>query len=43
MTSYLLHLNGIVVPTGTVLDASKLPKVQMPNRDGFTRVYTPSR
>lgn len=42
VTAYLLHLNGIV-PAGTVLDAGTLPKVQMPNRDGFTRVYDPRR
>ena len=42
VTAYVLHLNG-VVPAGTVLDAGTLPGVRMPNRDGFTRVYTPSR
>jgi S-disulfanyl-L-cysteine oxidoreductase SoxD len=42
VTAYVLHLNG-VVPAGTVLDAGTLPGVQMPNRDGFTRIYTPSR
>ncbi len=42
VTAYLLHLNGIV-PEGTVLDAATLPKVQMPNRDGFIGVYAPSR
>jgi hypothetical protein len=41
-TAYLLHLNGIV-PVGTVLDAGELSGGRMPNRDGFTRVYTPSR
>ena len=34
VTAYLLHLNGIV-PADTVLDAQTLPKVRMPNRDGF--------
>jgi len=34
VTAYLLHLNGIV-PADTVLDAQSLPKVRMPNRDGF--------
>jgi S-disulfanyl-L-cysteine oxidoreductase SoxD len=34
VTAYVLHLNGIVSPTD-VLDASTLPKVRMPNRDGF--------
>ena len=42
VTAYLLCLNG-VVPDGTVLDAGNLPKVRMPNRDGFTRVYAPGR
>jgi S-disulfanyl-L-cysteine oxidoreductase SoxD len=32
--AYLLHLNGIVVE-GAVINAETLPKVQMPNRDGF--------
>lgn len=34
LTAYLLHLNGIV-PDGAVLDAKSLPRVVMPNRDGF--------
>jgi cytochrome c len=34
VTAYLLHLNGIV-PADAVLDAQSLPKVRMPNRDGF--------
>jgi S-disulfanyl-L-cysteine oxidoreductase SoxD len=33
--AYLLYLNQIV-PAETVLDAQTLPKVQMPNRHGFT-------
>jgi cytochrome c len=33
-TAYLLHMNGII-PENAVLDARSLPKVQMPNRDGF--------
>ncbi len=40
VTAYLLHLNGIV-PDGAVLDATTLPRVQMPNRDGFISVYAP--
>lgn len=32
--AYILHLNGIVSET-QVLDAKSLPKVRMPNRDGF--------
>ncbi len=42
VTAYVLRLNG-VVPDGAVLDAGTLPKVQMPNRDGLTRVYAPNR
>ncbi len=34
VTAYLLALNKIV-PDDAILDASSLPKVQMPNRDGF--------
>jgi S-disulfanyl-L-cysteine oxidoreductase SoxD len=38
VTAYLLFLNGIV-PENAVLDAATLPKVQMPNRNGFTSAY----
>ena len=34
VSAYILHLNGIVGPDD-VLDARSLPKVRMPNRDGF--------
>jgi cytochrome c len=34
LTAYLLHLNGIVA-ADAVLDARALPKINMPNRDGF--------
>jgi cytochrome c len=34
VTAYLLHLNGIIGPDD-VMDATSLPKVRMPNRDGF--------
>lgn len=34
VTAYLLHLNGII-GADTVLDAESLPRVRMPNRDGF--------
>jgi cytochrome c len=30
----LLNLNGLV-PAGAVMDATSLPRVQMPNRNGF--------
>lgn len=35
ITAYLLHLNGIV-GEAEVMDAASLPRVQMPNRRGFT-------
>ena len=34
VTAYLLHLNGLV-KEDEVLDAATLPRIQMPNRDGF--------
>jgi mono/diheme cytochrome c family protein len=34
VTAYLLHLNGIISEQD-VMDATTLPRVQMPNRDGF--------
>jgi S-disulfanyl-L-cysteine oxidoreductase SoxD len=34
VSAYLLALNGLV-PIDAVMDAQTLPKVQMPNRDGF--------
>ncbi|KVH13044.1 MULTISPECIES: c-type cytochrome [Burkholderia] len=34
VTAYVLHLNGIV-PGDARLDARTLPRVRMPNRDGF--------
>jgi S-disulfanyl-L-cysteine oxidoreductase SoxD len=34
-TAYVLFLNGIVAETD-VIDQTTLPKLQMPNRDGFT-------
>jgi cytochrome c len=40
LTAYLLSVNGIV-PADTVLDAQTLPKVKMPNRDGFTPAGSP--
>ena len=35
VSAYILNLNGIV-GTNDVLDAQSLPKVKMPNREGFT-------
>jgi hypothetical protein len=34
VSAYILHLNGII-GRDDVLDAQSLPKVRMPNRDGF--------
>ena len=34
VTAYVLHLNGIV-NEDTVLDQTTLPRIRMPNRDGF--------
>jgi S-disulfanyl-L-cysteine oxidoreductase SoxD len=34
LSAYLLNLNGLV-PANAVMDAQSMPKVQMPNRDGF--------
>jgi cytochrome c len=34
VVAYLLHLNGIIGENDTV-DAGTLPKVRMPNADGF--------
>jgi cytochrome c len=34
VTAYILDLNGIV-GSNDVIDAQSLPKVRMPNRDGF--------
>ena len=34
VSAYILHLNGLVGADDT-LDAQSLPKVRMPNRDGF--------
>ena len=36
VTAYILFLNGII-PENAVMDAHSLPKVRMPNRDGFVR------
>lgn len=34
VSAYILHLNGLA-PADAVMDATTMPKVQMPNRDGF--------
>lgn len=38
ITAYLLHLNGIV-EEDVVIDRESLPRVEMPNRDGFVNAY----
>jgi cytochrome c len=38
LTAYLLQLNGII-GEADVMNAQTLPKVQMPNRDNFIRIY----
>ena len=40
ITAYLLHLNGIIEADAT-MDATSLPKVQMPNRANFVPAYPP--
>jgi S-disulfanyl-L-cysteine oxidoreductase SoxD len=42
LTAYLLALNG-VIGQADVMNASTLPKVVMPNRDGFDRAYREPR
>ena len=40
VSAYLLYLNGIVGESD-VLDAKTLPKIRMPNRNGFIQIYHP--
>ena len=40
VSAYVLFLNGIV-PQDTTLDASKLAKIEMPNRNGFVSANPP--
>ena len=42
LSAYLLNQNGIV-PANTRLDAATLPRVVMPNRDGFVADPRPGR
>lgn len=37
VSAYILHLNGII-EADAVVNAQSLPKVEMPNRDGFVKV-----
>ena len=38
VTAYILNMNGIV-KEGEAMNKDTLPKVRMPNRDGFTELY----
>jgi hypothetical protein len=38
VTAYLLHQNGVIGERDE-MDAQTLPKVQMPNRDGFVIMH----
>lgn len=38
LTAYLLHENG-VIPEDAVVNKDTLPKVEMPNKDGFIMAY----
>jgi len=42
VTAYLLSIDG-VVPKDAVLDAKSLPRVKMPNREGFVRWWPVSQ
>jgi S-disulfanyl-L-cysteine oxidoreductase SoxD len=42
VSAYVLHMNGLV-GAEAVLDATSLPQVAMPNRDGFVPVYSAPR
>lgn len=39
VTAYLLYLNGIIKETD-IINAETLPKVEMPNREGFIQIGT---
>ncbi len=38
VTAYLLYLNNLI-DVNAVIDKLSLPKVKMPNEDGFVKVY----
>ena len=42
VTAYLLQQNGII-GEGDEMNAQTLPRVKMPNRDGFILMYPPSK
>ena len=35
LVAFLLYKNGVIKDEDEVLDAQSLPKIQMPNRDGY--------
>jgi mono/diheme cytochrome c family protein len=39
LSAYLLYLNGVIGESAE-MNATTLPQVKMPNRDGFVRAYT---
>jgi cytochrome c len=39
LAAYVLYLNGIIAETD-VMNATTLPKVEMPNRDNFVSAYS---
>ncbi len=42
LTAYILEINGLLAK-GAVLDKKTLPAIQMPNRDGFIRLWPENR
>jgi cytochrome c len=42
LTAYLLAQNGVIGPND-VMNATTLPKIEMPNRDGFDNAYREQR
>lgn len=42
VTAYLLYLNGIIEENAEI-NAKSLPAIQMPNRDGFIRIWPEGR
>ena len=42
LTAYILEINGLITK-GALLDKKSLPTIQMPNRDGFIRLWPENR
>jgi len=38
LSAFILHLNGLIGPDDE-LNTANLPKIEMPNRDGFVQIY----